>query len=164
MLNEEKIRLMTKISIYEKNEEYGDLVLAHYYREDYVRFGCIRAVLVATLTYWLTVAAYAFYQFENLLKEINNMDYFSVIGKLMLGYVGFLGVIYVLAFLIYNVRYQYAKKGLIAYNRNLKRLIEMAIRDEYVNEVKEVKVQVNKSIGGDDPELDQIIGERGTKE
>jgi len=164
MLDEKKIRLMTRVSIYEKNEEYGDLVLARYYREDYVRFGCIRALLIATLTYWLTVAAYAFYQFEELLKEINNLDYFSIIGKLMLGYVGFLGVIYVLAFLIYNVRYQYAKKGLIAYNRNLKRLIEIVEKEEYVNEVKEAQVQVNRSIGGDDPELDKILGERGKQE
>ena len=34
MLDEEKIRLMTQVSIYEKNEEFGSLVLARYYRED----------------------------------------------------------------------------------------------------------------------------------
>ncbi|MCR4839127.1 MAG: hypothetical protein K5897_09395 [Eubacterium sp.] len=156
MLNEEKIRLMTKISIYEKNEEYGDLVLARYYREDFVRLGCIKAILVATLTYWLIVAAYAFYQFEELLAEINNMDYFSVIGKLMLGYIGFLLIIFVFAFLIYNVRYQFAKKGLIRYNRNLKRLITMEEREEVVNKYHD-RIRVSTSIGGDSPELDEII-------
>ena len=81
MLDEEKIRLMTQVAIYEKNEEFGSLVLARYYREDYVLLGCIRAVLAATLTYWLIVATYCFYRFEELLKEINNMDYFKVIGN-----------------------------------------------------------------------------------
>ncbi len=161
MLDEEKIRLMTRISIYEKNEEYGDMVLARYYREDYVRLGCIKAILVATVTYWLTVAAYAFYQFEELLAEINNMDYFSVIGKLMMGYVGFLLFIYVIAFLIYNVRYQMAKKGLIRYNRNLKRLITLQDKEEKVKQYHD-RIRVSRSIGGDDPALDEIImGERG---
>ena len=79
MLNEEKIRLMTKISIYEKNEEYGDLVLA-----------------------------------------------------------------------------RYAKKGLIRYNRNLKRLITMEEREEVVNKYHD-RIRVSTSIGGDSPELDEII-------
>ena len=178
MLNEEKIRLMTRVTIYEKNEEFGSLVLARYYREDYVRLGCIRTVLVATVTYWLIVAAYVFYQFENLLREINNMDYFSVIGKLMLGYVCFAGVMYVIAFLIYHIRYQSAKKGLIEYNRNLKRLIQMAEDEEYedgptqaidfeteMDPEKPKAIRVSQSIGGDDPALDEMLkDERGSEE
>ena len=74
MLDEEKIRLMTQVAIYEKNEEFGSLVLARYYREDYVLLGCIRAVLAATVTYWLIVATYCFYRFEELLKEIERAE------------------------------------------------------------------------------------------
>ena len=165
MLNEEKIRLMTQVSIYEKNEEFGSLVLARYYREDYVRLGCIKTILVATVTYWLIVAVYVFYRFEEILREINNMDYFSVIGKLMLGYVGFAGIMFIFAFLIYHIRYQTAKKGLIRYNRNLKKLIEMEERDEYEQDVEEGLVRVSRSIGGDDPLLDEtLMGGRSRQE
>ena len=165
MLDEEKIRLMTQVSIYEKNEEFGSLVLARYYREDYVRLGCIKTILVATVTYWLIVAVYVFYRFEEILREINNMDYFSVIGKLMLGYVGFAGIMFIFAFLIYHIRYQTAKKGLIRYNRNLKKLIEMEEQDEYEQDVKEGRVRVSRSIGGDDPMLDEtLMGGRSRQE
>ena len=165
MLDEEKIRLMTQVSIYEKNEEFGSLVLARYYREDYVRLGCIKTILVATVTYWLIVAVYVFYRFEEILREINNMDYFSVIGKLMLGYVGFAAIMFTFAFLIYHIRYQTAKKGLIRYNRNLKKLIEMEEQDEYEQDVKEGLVRVSRSIGGDDPMLDEtLMGGRSRQE
>ncbi len=171
MLNEEKIRLMTRVTIYEKNEEFGSLVLARYYREDYVRLGCIRTVLVATVTYWLIVATYVFYRFETLLREINNMDYISVIGKLMLGYVIFAGIMYFLAFLIYHIRYQKAKRGLIEYNRNLKKLIKMAEDEEYEDEPEpeeeeeKITIRVSNSIGGDDPLLDEMMkDERGSQE
>ena len=83
MLDEEKIRLMTRISIYEKEQEHDELVLSHYYREDYVRYGCLRTLVVATLTYWSVVAMYILYRFQELLREINTMDYFDIIGKLM---------------------------------------------------------------------------------
>ncbi len=165
MLDEEKIRLMTQVSIYEKNEEFGSLVLARYYREDYVRLGCIKTVLVATVTYWLIVAVYVFYRFEEILREINNMDYFSVIGKLMLGYVGFAGIMFIMAFLIYHIRYQSAKKGLIRYNRNLKKLIEMEEQYEYVQAGSNENVRVNHSIGGDIPALDDVgVSERSRQQ
>ena len=166
MLDEEKIRLMARVTMYEKNEEFGSLVLARYYREDYVRLGCIRTVLVATVTYWLIVATYVIYRFEELLRDVNNMDYFSVIGKLMLGYVGFCAIMYIFAFLIYHIRYQSAKKGLIEYNRNLKRLIKMADDEEYEEESDEpvpTTIRVSQSIGGDDPLLDEMIKGEGSK-
>jgi hypothetical protein len=166
MLDEEKIRLMARVTMYEKNEEFGSLVLARYYREDYVRLGCIRTVLVATVTYWLIVATYVIYRFEELLRDINNMDYFSVVGKLMLGYVGFCAIMYIFAFLIYHIRYQSAKKGLIEYNRNLKRLIKMADDEEYEEESDEpvpTTIRVSQSIGGDDPLLDEMIKGEGSK-
>ena len=37
MLDEEKIKLMTKVTIYEKHQEMGDMILSRYYREDYVQ-------------------------------------------------------------------------------------------------------------------------------
>ena len=166
MLDEEKIRLMARVTMYEKNEEFGSLVLARYYREDYVRLGCIRTVLVATVTYWLIVITYVIYRFEELLRDVNNMDYFSVVGKLMLGYVGFCAIMYIFAFLIYHIRYQSAKKGLIEYNRNLKRLIKMADDEEYEEESDEpvpATIRVSQSIGGDDPLLDEMIKGEGSK-
>jgi hypothetical protein len=39
MLNEEKIKLMTRITIFEKHEESKGLRISKYYKEDYIRYG-----------------------------------------------------------------------------------------------------------------------------
>ena len=153
MLDEEKIRLMTRISIYEKEQEHDELVLSHYYREDYVRYGCLRTLVVATLTYWSVVAMYVLYRFQELLREINSMDYFDVIKKLMLGYMGFVAILYVFGFVVYHIRFQLAKKGLIEYNRNLKRYLRWEERNESRQEIEGGFVRISGEIGGDDPEI-----------
>ena len=158
MLDEEKIRLMTRIAAYEKEHESDEMVLSHYYREDYVRYGCLRTLVVATITYWSCVAMYVLYKFQDLLKEINNMDYFKVIGKLMLGYLGFAAILYIFGFVVYHFRFHYARKGLIEYNRNLKRFIRYIEKDEEKpkdkSKVGTETIKVSNNIGGDDPGLD----------
>ena len=154
MLDEEKIRLMTQISIYEKEQEHDELVLSHYFREDYVRYGCLRTLIVATLTYWSVVAMYILYRFQELLREINTMDYFDIIGKLMFGYLGFAVILYIYAFVVYHIRFQLAKKGLIRYNRNLKRFLKWEERHASRQEIETGIVQVKDGIGGE--ELGQI--------
>ena len=47
MLDEEKIKLMTKVTIYEKHQEMGDMILSRYYREDYVQYGCLKTLVGA---------------------------------------------------------------------------------------------------------------------
>lgn len=153
-LDEEKIRLMTRITIYEKEHENDELVLSHYYREDYVRYGCIRTIIVATITYWSAVAMYILYRFQELLKEINSMDYFDVIGKLMLGYVGFLAVLYIFAFFVYHIRFQMAKRGLIEYNRNLKLYLKWEEKNEGRQNIASGVIRVSRNIGGDDMDLE----------
>ena len=60
MLNERKIRLMTKTAIYEKNKGKGDMKLNMYTGSDYVRFNIIKTVLGATVTAILIFVMFIF--------------------------------------------------------------------------------------------------------
>ena len=91
---------------------------------------------------------------------------------------GFVAILYVFGFVVYHIRFQLAKKGLIEYNRNLKRLIQMAEDEEYedgptqaidfeteMDPEKPKAIRVSQSIGGDDPALDEMLkDERGSEE
>ena len=120
MLNEEKIKLMTRITIFEKHEESRGLRISKYYKEDYIRYGGLRTIIAATVCYWLIVALYCYFNMQEILSSINEMDYFKVIAKLMAGYLLSALVLYVMGFFVYLARYQKARRGLIIYNRNLK--------------------------------------------
>ena len=157
MLDEEKIRLMTKITIYEKNEEPGDLSMSRFFREDYVKFGCLKTLIVVTICYWLLVAAYIMVHLEQVLNDINTMDYFKVISILMSGYIGSMIVFYLYAFIVYNYKYAVAKPRLVRYNKCLRKLIKSYEADEVKEEIRTGKVKVYSEIGGFDDSFDEMM-------
>ena len=154
MLDEEKIKLMTKITIYEKNEGLEDLILSKYYKEDYVQYGCLKTLVAATFCYWIIVAVYIVLSFEKVLADLNHIDYFGVISKLMVGYVITLAIFYIYAFIVYNYKYSKAKPGMVQYNKWLKKLVKSYESDETRDDIRSGKVKVYSGIGGFDEDFD----------
>lgn len=124
MVDEKKVALMTKLAIFEKHESNDSLVLSKYYKNDYVRYNMLKTLISATIVYWSIVAAYVFMRFDQMLAEINKIDYFDLVYKLLLWYVMVLVVYFVFSSLVYSYRYYKARPGLTKYNANLKKLIE----------------------------------------
>lgn len=125
MIDEKKVALMTKLEIFENKERDKSLVMSKFYKNDYVRFNVLKTIVAATVVYWLAIGMYAYMGFDQILQKINSVDYFDVMYKLLGGYVAFCVCYYLFATLVYNYRYFKAKKGLINYNVNLKKLIEL---------------------------------------
>ncbi|MBE5944703.1 MAG: hypothetical protein E7258_07260 [Lachnospiraceae bacterium] len=125
MVDESKVRLMTKLEIYEKHEKSRNLILSRYYKSDYVRLNVLKTWIASTVVYWTIIAIYVMMTFDDILAEINDMDYFGVMYKLLGGYVIYCVIYFVFAQLLYSYRYSKAKPGLIKYNSNLKDLIEL---------------------------------------
>ena len=150
MLDEEKIKLMTKVTIYEKNEGLDDLILSKYYKEDYVQYGCLKTLVAATFCYWIIVAVYILLKFEKVLADLNHIDYFKVISYLMVGYVATLAVFYIYAFIVYNYKYSKAKPGMVQYNKWLKQLVKSYESDEAKDSITSGRVKVYSGIGGFD--------------
>ena len=163
MLDEEKIKLMTRISLYEKNEDINDLAMSKFYKEDYAKYGCLKTLVATTVCYWLCVAVYVLINFQDVLNNLNNMDYFKTISRLMAGYVAAMVVFYIYAFIVYNFKYVKAKKRIIKYNRDLSKLIKLYEKDEAHDQVVKGKVKVYSGIGGDMDDLFEEISEPAPK-
>ncbi len=126
MLDENKVRLMTRLSIFEKKEKNDALPMSRFFERDYVRFNVLKTLVAATIVYWTVVGAYVFISFEVILAQINNMDYFGVMYRILGWYVVFGFVYFVFAYLVYSYRYNSKRKGLARYNSDLKDLIELS--------------------------------------
>ena len=150
MLDYDKIKLMTKVTIYEKNEDMDSLIMSKYYREDYVQYGCLKTLVAATFCYWIVVAVYILLWFEKILEDLNHIDYFKIITMLMTGYVITLVVFYLYAFVVYNYKYANAKPGIVQYNKWLNNLVKLYNEDEAHDSIISGKVKVYSEIGGDD--------------
>lgn len=126
MVDENKVRLMTKLSIYEKKEKNDGLLMSKFFERDYVRYNVLKTLVAATVVYWTIVGAYVFISFEVILSKINNLDYFRVMYRILGWYVAFCFVYFVISYLVYTYRYNKKRKGLTEYNSNLRDLIELS--------------------------------------
>ena len=132
MLNNRKIRIMTKLAIYEKKEGKPDFRLAKFYKTDYARYNALKTMLWITVAYVLGVALVAFYKLEYLLDHALTLDY-KALGWQILGiYIAVLSV-YVIGSLVgYSIHYTVSRKKLGRYYKLLGKLKSMYNEeDEY---------------------------------
>lgn len=125
MVDESRVKLMTKLAIYEQKEEHRAVPMSRFYRSDYVRYNVLKTMVAATVSYWSVFAVYIYMSFEDVLAKINDLDYFGIIYKLLGGYVLFCLAFFFLSSFVYGYRYEKAKSGLARYNGNLKKLIAL---------------------------------------
>ena len=122
MLNNRKIRLMTKLAIYEKEDGKEDIRLGKYYRVDYVRYQLLKTIVAVTCGYLILVLMTILYYMEYLIAEAVKLDY-AAIGRTMLGvYLVLLLAFSGIAVLGYTIKYNRSRKKLAKYYRMLKRL------------------------------------------
>ena len=122
MLNNRKVRLMTKLAIYEKKEGKEDIKLSRYFRRDYVRLHLLYTLVAVTVGYLLVLALIGAYQMEYLIKEAVHLDYIGI-GKLILGIYVIVLTIYMMASMVgYSLYYDKSRKKLAKYFRMLRRL------------------------------------------
>ena len=122
MLNNHKIRLMTKLAIYEKEDGKEDIRLGKYYRVDYVRYQLLKTIVAVTCGYLILVLLTILYNMDYLIAEAVKLDY-AAIGRTMLGiYLVLLLAFSGIAVLGYTIKYNRSRKKLAKYYRMLKRL------------------------------------------
>ncbi len=139
MVNMRKVRLMTKLAIYEKTEGKEDIRLGKYFRRDYVRVKILHNIVAVTIGYLLVLAMVIAYQMEYLIKEAVNLDYVGI-GKSILGIYVIVITVYVMAAMVgYGLYYDYSRKKLAKYFRMLRLLRSMYQEEEVPSAVEKME-------------------------
>lgn len=130
MIDESRVKLMTKMSAFEKNEGKRSVAIGTYFRGDYIGKEIIKSIVYGTLAFIIIFAMYIAYDFEFIMQDVYKMDILEF-GRLIAGYyfkfiIGYAVVTYV----VYALRYQKARRNLRAYYNNLKRLNAMYKKDD----------------------------------
>ncbi len=122
MLNTNKIRLMTKLALYETKEGKEDIRLSKYYKTDYVRYQVIKSVLCATFGFALILLLIFIYKAEYIAGNAVTLDY-KTIGVYILCIYIIVAAIYGLgAWVGYAIKYDASRKKLSRYYKLLNRL------------------------------------------
>jgi len=122
MLNNSKIRLMTKLAVYEGKEGKEDISLSKYYKTDYVRYQVIKSLVSVTFGYALIMVLIVMYKSEYLIKNAVTLDY-KTIGIYVLGFYIMTAALYgLISIFAYSIKYDRSRKKLSRYFKLLKRL------------------------------------------
>ena len=122
MLNRERVILMTKMASYEAGEGKRNMAIAKYFRSDYVAIQLFKAIISATLSYFLILGLYIYYNFEVFMENIYELDVATIVGSFVRNYVILLVVYLLISYGVCSIKYIMARKKLKRYYSNLKKL------------------------------------------
>lgn len=110
-MNEERIRLMTKLASYEQGKGQEHMAITQYYRGDYISFQMMKTFVCSTLAFGILALLCALYQMEDLMALLYRNDPQAFLMKLLALYIGFVGVFQIIAYLVFSQRHKRAYKG-----------------------------------------------------
>ena len=129
MLNEERIRSMTKLAIYETNEGKKIIPLSHYYKSDYVSKSLMKTFVYGTISFGIMFGMWMIYQMDNAKKSTFGGNLEEFIIQVILLYLIFM-ILYLLITYIYaSITFSKSKKSIKKYLALLKKVEKMHERE-----------------------------------
>lgn len=122
MLDRDKVIMMTRMSSYEKGKGKEHLRIGSFFRSDYIWASILKAVFAITVAFVFGLALYIYYNFDEFMSNIYEIDIISILksfGKYyVIALIVYVGISYLVAFIKYSI----AASNLRKYKSNLKKL------------------------------------------
>ena len=122
MINEEKVKLMTKMASYEAGEGRKYLAVCKYFRSDYLMMQMLKTLVCTTIAYAILTGLYLIYHLEEITENLYSMDLIGFVQQILMRYGVFVVVSCVFTYIVYSYRYRKARIKLKEFMSNLKKL------------------------------------------
>ena len=132
MLDQKKIRLMTKMAIYEKNYGKEDIKISGYYKKDYTSLNTWATLIWITFGYLLVAALVFLCGADALLENLNFVKLLIIVAMAAGAYFALLIAYGVGSGKFFRKKHAQAKQRVKKYYRDLSRL-EKIYKKEYRN-------------------------------
>ena len=130
MLDEKKVKLMTRLAFYEQTQGKEDFKVSAYYRKDYASLHTICSIIWVTVGYICAVGLIFLAGMDNFLSSMSFGMMFLMLGILALVYL-FLLILYgVIASHIFNKKHRESRQRVKKYNHDLTRLLKLYEREK----------------------------------
>ena len=134
MLNSEKIRLMTRLTVYEEGLGVKDGRTAEYFRNDYILFGLVGSFVAGSLAWGVCAAVYCGYFFENIFFSVYENSLGTYLRLAVTSY-----AVFILIFLLVTLLVFYRRSAAFArrrgmYQQDLEALTEICDREIGIKE------------------------------
>lgn len=130
MLNEEKIRVMTRAAIYEQGKGKDDIKITSYSRGDYIRYNMLKTLIGVTVGVVLIFGLCVLYNMDYFMTNFMRLNLTTMLRLVIVIYIVFLAVYASLSFFVYVSKYTQAKRRIRIYSEELEIIGEIAQEDE----------------------------------
>lgn len=130
MINEERVKELYQIALYDQNEAKQYRQVEEYYRNDYISKELIKSFFSGTISFLLLLALWFLGDIEGALENLTKTDNSGTIIWIIVLYVMFMAFYLFCTALVYHVRYKTGKIKLKEYHTHLKKVQKMYEREE----------------------------------
>ena len=128
MLNEEKVKHMTKAAAYENGPEKKNIGISSYFRGDYLGLQLVKSGIAYTLAFLILLVIWAMGRMEELMLMISRPEYLeNLIKMVVILYGSGLAAYEIMVYLYYAMKYRIAKQSVKNFNnhsRNIHKFYE----------------------------------------
>ena len=140
MLNNEKITLMTKLSLYEQKNQKKEIKTSRFFKSDYMLMKMLSSFFYITVAYILALVVWIMYGSEHLVAGLTTTGKFiGIVTVLVLIYIIVTVVYMIFSYAFFSKRFKKIRKNLKEYNGDLKTLhrIQELEYDAIIDELEE---------------------------
>ena len=140
MINENKVKLMTRLAMHEQKEGKDALRQHKYYKSDYISIRMIDTVITITLSYILAVILWGITKNDYILNQLVRLDIKPLAIRLISIYLIILIIYIFISYVVYSLRYI----KIMEMNRKYADLL----KELYIEYKKEQAEQKEADMGG----------------
>ena len=129
MVNEDKVRLMTKLAIYEEKKCKDSIPSGEYYKGDYIAKHLIIGFFAGTLAFLCIAFLWVGSRGDGIIEEIVSLDIVKLLSSVAVAYGVFIVAYLIVCYIVACVRYKKGMRNLKILDKGLKRL-EKVYKDE----------------------------------
>ena len=122
MIDPKKVRLMTKLAVYEEGSGKNDLKINCYTKKTYVNIKQLESIIAVTLAYILGILLYCFGIYTDIISQGLSFPYKKYLLRAIVLYVFILIIDFVFTRRYYNRVYEKMRENIKQYDHNLYRL------------------------------------------
>ena len=130
MVNEDRVKKLYKIAVYEQKEEKEHRQTGLYYRSDYIGKEIVKSFFSGSFAYVIMALLWVISNWDLVLHQINTLEIIDTFIVMVIVYLLFLAVYLFATAILYYFRYKHSKKRLDSYIGSLKSAHNMFEREE----------------------------------
>ena len=130
MVNEERLRPMVKMAMFDKNEGKHCKPMIEYARQDYVAMEMLKSFVTGTIAFMLMFGIWAVRDIDRAMGMLNAAYLKDFIVDVGLKYLVLLLAYLIVTYVVYQIRYTQGRKKVKKYYNSLKAVNKMYEREE----------------------------------